>query len=298
MSAELIRGSEVAKAIAEVTRQRVARVAELRGTAPGLAVILVGEDPASRSYVAGKRKQCQQLGIRALDHDLPAGTPEADLLSLIDRLNRDSAVDGILVQSPLPGQIDEAKVLEGLDPDKDVDGFHPENLGRLMLGRPTFIPCTPYGVQQLLVRSGVAVAGKQVVVVGRSHLVGKPLANLLLNKGPGADATVTVCHSRTADLAAHTRRAVIMVAALGKPKAITAEMVKTGAVVIDVGVNRIGTSPSGKALLCGDVDFEAVKEKASKITPVPGGVGPMTIAMLMQNTVLAAERTLRIASSV
>ncbi len=214
---------------------------------------------------------------------------EVDLLKLIDQYNGDSKIHGILVQLPLPKHIDEGKVLYAIDPRKDVDGFHPVNVGKLMIGEPDYLPCTPAGIQQLLIRSGTKIEGSEVVVVGRSNIVGKPIANILLQKREGANATVTVCHTRTKDMASHTRRADILIVAAGKPKAVTADMVKEGAVVIDVGVNRIGKTPEGKAILCGDVDFEAVKEKASAITPVPGGVGPMTITMLMMNTVKAAK---------
>jgi methylenetetrahydrofolate dehydrogenase (NADP+)/methenyltetrahydrofolate cyclohydrolase len=214
---------------------------------------------------------------------------EADLLKLIDQYNKDPKIHGILVQLPLPKHIDEGKVLYAIDPRKDVDGFHPVNVGKLMIGEPDYLPCTPAGIQQLLIRSGTNIEGAEVVVVGRSNIVGKPIANILLQKREGANATVTVCHTRTHDMASHTRRADILIVAAGKPKAVTADMVKEGTVVIDVGVNRIGKTPEGKAILCGDVDFEAVKEKASAITPVPGGVGPMTITMLMMNTVKAAK---------
>jgi methylenetetrahydrofolate dehydrogenase (NADP+) / methenyltetrahydrofolate cyclohydrolase len=292
MSAELIQGLDIARMVQAELREKIEKLSRTSGRSPGLAVVLVGDDPASQSYVGGKRKACEQLGVRSLDHDLPSNTSEEELMGLVQKLNGDSNVDGILVQLPLPKHIDESKVLLSILPDKDVDGYHPINIGKLLLGHPAFIPCTPHGVQQLLVRSGVSVEGAEVVIVGRSHTVGRPLANLLSQKGTGADATVTLCHSHTRDLAQHTRRADILVAAVGRPKTITASMVKEGAVVIDVGVNRVGTSPKGKALLCGDVDFENVSKVASRITPVPGGVGPMTIAMLMVNTVLAAEQHL------
>jgi methylenetetrahydrofolate dehydrogenase (NADP+)/methenyltetrahydrofolate cyclohydrolase len=271
-------------------RARVERLATA-GITPGLAVILLGDDPASRSYVRGKRKAAAELGIAALDHDLPAATTEAGLLGLIARLNSAPAVHGILVQLPLPAHVREDAVIEAIHPDKDVDGFHPVNAGRLVLGQPGFVPCTPAGILELLVRSSVPLAGRHAVIVGRSRIVGRPLSILLSQKGPRGDATVTVCHSRTPDLAAHCRRADILVAALGRPRAITADMVKEGAAVIDVGVNRVGTEAGGKAVLAGDVDFAPVAERAAFLTPVPGGVGPMTITMLMHNTVLAAEQT-------
>lgn len=289
-SATLIRGTAVAAELRAEIRARVERLATA-GITPGLAVILLGDDPASRSYVRGKRKAAAELGIAALDHDLPAATTEAGLLGLIARLNSAPAVHGILVQLPLPAHVREDAVIEAIHPDKDVDGFHPVNAGRLVLGQPGFVPCTPAGILELLVRSSVPLAGRHAVIVGRSRIVGRPLSILLSQKGPRGDATVTVCHSRTPDLAAHCRRADILVAALGRPRAITADMVKEGAAVIDVGVNRVGTEAGGKAVLAGDVDFAPVAERAAFLTPVPGGVGPMTITMLMHNTVLAAEQT-------
>jgi methylenetetrahydrofolate dehydrogenase (NADP+)/methenyltetrahydrofolate cyclohydrolase len=250
---------------------------------------LVGEDPASVSYVTAKQKTSHELGFYSIQDNQPADMAEDELLKLIDKYNTDPKIHGILVQLPLPKHIDEGKVLYAIDPRKDVDGFHPVNVGKLMIGEPDYLPCTPAGIQQLLIRSGAKIEGAEVVVVGRSNIVGKPIANILLQKREGANATVTVCHTRTKDMASHTRRADILIVAAGKPKAVTADMVKEGTVVIDVGVNRIGKTPEGKAILCGDVDFEAVKEKASAITPVPGGVGPMTITMLMMNTVKAAK---------
>ena len=229
------------------------------------------------------------MGIYSERYDLPADTGEEKLLALIDKLNKDQRIHGILVQLPLPKHINETKVLYAIDPKKDVDGFHPVNVGKLMIGEPDYLPCTPHGIWQLLLRSGVQIEGAEVVVVGRSNIVGKPIANILLQKKEGANATVTVCHTRTRDISFHTKRADILIVAAGKPKAITADMVKEGAVVIDVGVNRIGKTAEGKAILVGDVDFDAVKEKAKAITPVPGGVGPMTIIMLMLNTVRAAK---------
>ena len=255
---------------------------------PGLAVILVGDDPASQVYVRNKGKKCEELGMRSETIVLPAETSEEELLSRIDALNNDPAIHGFLVQLPLPKHIDEDKVIQAIDPDKDVDGFHPVNVGNMLIGKPGFLPATPAGVQQMLIRSGIETAGKHVVVVGRSNIVGKPMASLMVQRG--ADATVTVVHSRTKDLASITRQADILIVAIGKARFITADMVKDGAVVIDVGTNRIEdpTHPKGSRLV-GDVDFDEVSKKASAITPVPGGVGPMTICMLMANTVKAAE---------
>jgi methylenetetrahydrofolate dehydrogenase (NADP+)/methenyltetrahydrofolate cyclohydrolase len=289
MTAKIISGSEVAKEIREELRQEVAELKEKHNLTPGLVTILVGEDPASVSYVTAKQKTAHDLGFHSIQDNQPPDMAEADLLKLIDQYNKDPKIHGILVQLPLPKHIDEGKVLYAIDPRKDVDGFHPVNVGKLMIGEPDYLPCTPAGIQQLLIRSGTNIEGAEVVVVGRSNIVGKPIANILLQKREGANATVTVCHTRTHDMASHTRRANILIVAAGKPKAVTADMVKEGTVVIDVGVNRIGKTPEGKAILCGDVDFEAVKEKASAITPVPGGVGPMTITMLMMNTVKAAK---------
>ena len=290
MTAELIRGTVVAEQIRGELAAETVRLRETRGVVPGLVTILVGEDPASQSYVAAKSRTARELGFHSVQHTLPAATPEAELLDLLARCNADPRLHGILVQLPLPRQIDERRVLEAIRPEKDVDAFHPVNVGKLLLGNPDFLPCTPAGIQELLVRSGTELDGADVVVVGRSNIVGKPLAVMLAQKAPGANATVTLCHTRTRDLAAHTRRADVLIVAAGRPKAITAEMVKPGAVVIDVGVNRIGVIEQGKARLCGDVDFDAVKEVAAKITPVPGGVGPMTITMLMRNTLRAAQR--------
>ena len=289
MTAKIILGTEVAKEIREELKKEVASLKEKHGITPGLVTILVGEDPASVSYVTGKQKTAKELAFHSLQDTQPADISEARLLELIDKYNRDKNIHGILVQLPLPKHINEARVLYAIDPKKDVDGFHPVNLGKLMIGEADFLPCTPAGIQQLLIRAGVPIDGAEVVVVGRSNIVGKPIANILLQKAAGANATVTICHTRTRDLASHTRRADILIVAAGKPKAVTADMVRPGAAVIDVGVNRIGLTPEGKAKLCGDVDFEAVKEIASVITPVPGGVGPMTIIMLMANTVKAAR---------
>src|SRR3972149_6001591 len=288
MAATLIKGSEISKQIKEELKQEVARLKEKHNLVPGLATILVGEDEASKVYVGQKKKTGKELGIHSERINLPGDTTEAELLALVEKLNKDSRIHGILVQLPLPKHINETNVLYAIDPKKDVDGFHPVNVGKLMLGEPDFIPCTPHGIQELLIRSGVKTDGAEAVVVGRSNIVGKPIANMLLQKKKGANATVTICHTGTKDIASHTRRADILIVAAGKPKTITADMVKEGVVVIDVGVNRVGMTKEGKAILCGDVDFEGVKEKASMITPVPGGVGPMTITMLMMNTVKAA----------
>jgi len=289
MTAQIISGTEVAKQIREELKQEIAELKEKHNLIPGLATVLVGEDPASQVYVGQKEKTSLVLGIYSERHDLPADTSEKKLLTLIDKLNKDPKIHGILVQLPLPKHINETEVLYAVDPKKDVDGFHPVNVGKLMIGEPDYLPCTPHGIQQLLVKSGIKIEGAEVVVVGRSNIVGKPIANILLQKSEGANATVTVCHTRTRDISFHTKRADILIVAAGRPKAITADMVKEGVVVIDVGVNRIGKTAEGKAILSGDVDFDAVKEKAKAITPVPGGVGPMTITMLMLNTVRAAK---------
>ena len=283
MAATLIKGSEISKQIREELKQEVSQLKEKHNLVPGLATILVGEDEASKVYVGQKEKACKELGIHSERINLPGNITEADLLTLIENLNKTNKIHGILVQLPLPKHINETNVLYAIDPKKDVDGFHPVNVGKLMLGEPDFIPCTPHGIQQLLIRSGIETTGAEAVVVGRSNIVGKPIANMLLQKKKGGNATVTVCHTGTKDIASHTRRADILIVAAGKPKTITADMVKEGVVVIDVGVNRL---PAG---LVGDVDFEGVREKAKAITPVPGGVGPMTIAMLMYNTVHAAK---------
>jgi methylenetetrahydrofolate dehydrogenase (NADP+)/methenyltetrahydrofolate cyclohydrolase len=289
MTAQLISGTEIARQIREELKEETTRLKEKFDVAPGLVTILVGQNPASMSYVTAKQKASKELGFHSIQENQPETITEADLLALIDRYNRDPKIHGILVQLPLPKHINETKVLYAIEPKKDVDGFHPVNVGKMMIGEADYLPCTPAGIQQLLIRSGVKTDGAEVVVVGRSNIVGKPITNILLQKQKGANATVTICHTGTRDIAFHTRRADILIVAAGKPKAITAEMVKEGAVVIDVGVNRIGMTQDGKARLCGDVDFDTVKEKASHITPVPGGVGPMTITMLMLNTVKAAK---------
>ncbi len=289
MSVKIIKGTEVARQIREELAGEVAGLKEKYAIVPGLVTLLVGENPASVSYVTAKQKTAKELGFYSVQDSLPADIPEGKLLERIAQYNHDPRVHGILVQLPLPKQVNETTILYAIDPRKDVDAFHPVNVGKLMIGAADFLPCTPAGIQQLLLRSGVTIEGAEVVVLGRSNIVGKPIANMLLQKQKGANATVTVCHTATRDVAAHTRRADILIVAAGRPRSVTADMVKEGAVVIDVGVNRLGKTPEGKAILCGDVDFEAVKEKAGAITPVPGGVGPMTITMLMQNTVKAAK---------
>ncbi len=289
MTAQIIDGSAISKTIIEELKQEVARLKEDHGVVPCLVTILVGNDSASQVYVRSKIKMCNYLGILSKQIDLPEETSEEELLKVIKQLNVDPSIHGILVQVPLPKHIKENKVLFAIDPDKDVDGFHPTNVGRMVIGEPVFLPCTPHGVQVLLQRSNIETKGAHVVVVGRSNIVGKPVANIMVQKALGANATVTICHSATKDIASITRQADILIVAMGKPKYITADMVKDGVVVIDVGVNQIGISPAGKRILCGDVDFENVKNKASYITPVPGGVGPMTIAMLMDNTVRSAK---------
>ena len=291
MSAKIISGKEIARQIREELHEQVARLAE-EGLVPGLATVLVGEDPASRLYVGMKNKAAAAAGIHSRQLTLSDETSEAELLALVDELNADPEIHGILVQLPLPKQIDEAKVLLAVDPAKDVDGFHPVNVGRLATGDPEVLaPCTPRGVIEMLMRSGADPSGKHVVVVGRSNIVGKPMAFLLLRRAPGGNATVTVAHSRTADLGAVTRTADILVVAVGWAGLVTGEMIKPGAVVIDVGTNRVDDPTRERGYkVVGDVEFDSAKEVASAITPVPGGVGPMTIAMLLANTVEAAVR--------
>jgi len=290
MVAEIISGNEIAKTIRAELKTETARM-KSSGVTPGLVVIIVGEDPASQVYVRKKGEACLELGIHSETIRLPASTSEDELLLLIEKYNKDPKFDGILVQLPLPKHISEEKVLLRIDPGKDVDGFHPINVGKMVIGAADcYLPCTPAGIQELLVRSGNDPKGKHVVVLGRSNIVGKPITNILLQKAAGADATVTICHSRTVDLPHFTKQADIIVAAMGVPNFLKADMVRDGVVVIDVGVNRIN-DPNAKSgcRLVGDVDFEAVKVKAKAITPVPGGVGPMTITMLMRNTVKAAK---------
>lgn len=290
MSAKIISGTETAKMIREELQIEVAELKEKHGVVPGLVTILVGEDPASQSYVTAKNKTAHALGIHSEQVTLDADTSEDDLLALVDKCNNDDKIHGILVQLPLPKHINEGKVLYAIDPNKDVDGFHPVNVGKMVLGEACFLPCTPHGILELLKRSGVETSGAEVVVVGRSNIVGKPIANLMLQKRDAGNATVTLCHTRTKDMDSHLKRADIIIAAVGVANMIKADQVKEGVVVIDVGVNRIGMTESGKAKLAGDVEFDSVKEKASAITPVPGGVGPMTITMLMKNTVQAARQ--------
>ncbi|HAA83473.1 MAG: Bifunctional protein FolD [Thermodesulfobacterium sp. 37_54] len=286
----ILKGSEIAKNLREQIKEEVRTLKEQYGLIPGLLTILVGENPASVSYVTAKQRVAKELGFYSVQENLPEDISEKTLLDLIEKYNQDPSIHGILVQLPLPKHIDEKKVICAINPKKDVDGFHPFNLGRLVMGHPTFIPCTPYGILFLLKEADIEVEGKEVVIIGRSNIVGKPLALLLMQKlKPVGNATVTVCHTATKDLAFHTKRADILIVAAGRPKFISGDMVKEGVVVIDVGVNRIGTTPEGKPILCGDVDFESVKQKASVITPVPGGVGPMTITMLMKNTLEAAK---------
>lgn len=287
----MISGTDIARDIRAEVAERVSRMREESDRVPGLATVLVGEDPASQAYVRMKNRAADEAGIRSRQIDLPADISEAELLGWVEGLNADPDVDGILVQLPLPGQIREDRVLLAIDPAKDVDGFHPVNVGRLNAGDPdVLVPCTPRGIVELLLRSGNDPAGRHVVIVGRSNIVGKPMASLLLRRGPGGNATVTIAHSRTADLGAVTRLGEILIVAIGRPEFVTAEMVRPGAVVIDVGVNRVDDPSAEKGYrLTGDVDFDGVREVASAITPVPGGVGPMTIAMLLSNTVDAAR---------
>ena len=295
MTAKIISGTEVAKEIRAELQQKVAKLKE-KGVTPGLVMIRVGEDPASVSYVTGKEKACEEVGIWSETFVLPESASEEELLAKVAEMNKAEHVDGILVQLPVPKHIDADKVLNLIDPAKDVDGFHPINVGKMLIGDPYFMPCTPHGAVELMVRSGNSPEGKHVVICGRSNIVGKPLMAMLVQKKAHANATISVVHTGTKNMAEITQQADILVAAMGSPEVIKADMVKEGVVVIDVGVNRVGMKPSKNdpskmvADLRGDVDFEAVKEKASAITPVPGGVGPMTITMLMMNTVVSAER--------
>lgn len=290
MSVQIIDGKAIASEIQGELAERIQKLTS-KGTTPGLAVVLVGEDPASLSYVTAKERDCEKVGIRSFDHRLPADTSEKELLDLIDTFNKDPEVHGILVQLPLPEQIKSENVLQRIDPAKDVDGFHPISLGRMITGLPSLLPCTPHGVVQMLLRSGYDPAGKRVVILGRSNIVGKPLANMLSLKQSGGNATVTICHSRTPDIPSITRKADILIAAIGSPRFVTKEMVAEGAIVIDVGVNRVEDRSKKRGYrLDGDVDFEAVSKIAKAISPVPGGVGPLTRTMLLYNTVTAAER--------
>ena len=283
MTATILDGKALSTQIRAEIAQEVATFVEQTGVTPCLAAVLVGEDPGSQVYVRNKQKACEKAGITSQLHRPSVETTTEELLALIDRLNGDPAVHGILVQLPLPKQIDERRVLEAVNPLKDVDAFHPDNVGRMVQGRPRFLPCTPHGIQQMLLRSNITIAGANVVIVGRSDIVGKPMAIMLMQRDKGGNATVTVCHSRTHDLPAVTRSADILIVAIGKAKFLTADMVKPGATVVDVGINRTDDG------LVGDVDFEAVKDVAGQITPVPGGVGPLTISMLLRNTLTAAR---------
>ncbi len=296
MAAKLIKGTELREKILEEIEAEVAEIKEKHGVVPGLVTILVGENPASISYVTLKIKTAHRLGFHEIQDTQSEDLSEEALLALIDKYNKDDAIHGILVQLPLPKQINEKKVLNAIDPDKDVDGFHPVNVGRLMIGgdEVKFPPCTPAGIQEMIIRAGVETKGAEVVVVGRSNIVGKPIANMMLQKGVGANSTVTVVHTATKDLAAHCQRADILIVAAGVPGLVKPEWIKPGSCVIDVGVNRIGEKISEKtgkkiAILSGDVDFDAAKEIAGWITPVPGGVGPMTITMLMKNTLKSVK---------
>ncbi len=289
MTAQIIDGKKIAVEIRAEAKLEASELIE-KGVQPCLVVVLVGEDPASKAYVGSKVKACQETGIKSIKLTHPEDTSEADLMDQIDQLNADESVHGILVQLPLPRHINEEKVTERIDPAKDVDGFHPVNVGKLNIGIDCLTPCTPTGIPEMIVRSGISMQGKHAVVIGRSNIVGKPMMSLLVQKGEKANCTVTCCHSGTEDLAYHTKQADIVIAAIGVPEFVTADMIKEGATVIDVGINRVDDSSIEKGYrLVGDVDFDSVVEKAGAITPVPGGVGPMTVAMLMKNTVKAAR---------
>jgi len=295
MTAEIISGTEISKTILEEIKKEVVEMKDKTGKVPGLVTILVGENPASISYVTLKVRTALNLGFNEIQDNQPEDLSEEDLLALIEKYNNDPEIHGILVQLPLPKHIDDKKVLNAINPDKDVDAFHPVNVGRLMIGgdEVRFLPCTPAGIQELIVRSGTETKGAEVVVVGRSNIVGKPIAMMMAQKGVGANSTVTIVHTGTKDLATHCKRADILVVAAGVPNLVEPEWIKPGATVIDVGVNRVGKNEkTGKAILKGDVDFEKAKEIAGKITPVPGGVGPMTICMLMRNTLRSAQKTI------
>ncbi len=284
VSARILDGKAIARQIEAEIADQVVDFIQNNALQPCLAAVLVGGDPASEVYVRNKRKACDRANIESQLHRLPADVGEDDLLRVIAKLNKADDVHGILVQLPLPDHLDASRILQAVNPLKDVDAFHPENVGRIVQGQPRFLPCTPHGIQQLLLRENIPLAGSHVVVVGRSDIVGKPIANMLMQRGRGGDATVTVCHSRTADLPAVTRLADILIVAIGRPRFVTADMVKPGAIVIDVGINRVDNR------LVGDVDFDGVREVAAAITPVPGGVGPLTVAMLMHNTYQAAQK--------
>ena len=283
MPAKILDGKQLAQQLRSELTEEVIEFIQNNSVVPCLAAVLVGDNPASEVYVRNKQRACEAVGIESQLHRLGSDASSDDLLKLIAKLNKDAEVHGILVQLPLPPQIDKNRVLLAVSPNKDVDAFHPENVGRLVQGRPRFLPCTPQGVQQLLIRSGIEIAGQHVVIIGRSEIVGRPLSIMLSQQGKGGDATVTLCHSRTRDLAGVTRQADILIAAIGRPKFVTAEMVKSGATVVDVGINRTDEG------VVGDVDYKAVAEVAGAITPVPGGVGPLTIAMLLRNTLSAAQ---------
>ena len=291
MTARLIDGKAISEAILQETENEAKELTTKTGVVPGLVVVLVGDNPASQYYVNNKKKTCLKMGWFSEVHEMPATSTMEQIIAEIEKLNADPRVHGILVQSPLPKGLDEYAILERINPTKDVDGFHPTNVGRLALGLPTFVACTPKGVVEMMIRSGIETKGKRVVIAGRSHIVGTPLALLLSRKAKGGDATVTIVHSRTVDMPAVCREAEILIAAMGQAEMITADYVKPGAVVIDVGINRVEDPTNKKGYrLTGDVDFKSVSEIASAITPVPGGVGPMTIAMLMSNTLVAAKR--------
>lgn len=290
MTAKIISGKQIAEDMRAEMKVELDELKAKHSIVPCLAVVLVGEDPASQVYVRNKKKSCDAIGIESIEHKLSADTPENELLALVEKLNNDDGVNGILVQLPLPKQIAENKVLNLILPEKDVDGFHPINVGRMLVGDPIFLPCTPHGVQQMLVRSGIEIEGSHVVVLGRSNIVGKPVAAILMQKAANANATVTICHSRTKNLAEITSQGDILIAAIGVPEFVKADMVKEGAAIIDVGVNRVEDSSKKSGFrLVGDVDFDDVKEKVGAISPVPGGAGPMTITMLLHNTIRAAK---------
>ena len=292
MSASILDGKQLAADMRADIATQVAKLKKEAGVTPGLGVILIGVDPASTSYVTAKEKACDEAGMYSQDVRVPATTTQEEALTLVRRMNADPRIHGILVQLPLPKHIDESAVINAIAPEKDVDGFTPVNVGRMMIGESCYLPCTPHGIIQMLLRAGVQTSGKHAVVVGRSNIVGKPVAHLLMRKAEGGNATVTVCHTGTRDLASFTRQADILVVAAGRPSTVTGDMIKPGAVVIDVGVNRIADATKKNGFrLAGDVDFDSAKEVASLITPVPGGVGPMTITMLLYNTLEAARRT-------
>ncbi|MBA7479713.1 Bifunctional protein FolD protein [subsurface metagenome] len=287
---KILSGKELAEKMRQEMKSETDELKMRHNLVPGLAVVLIGDNPASLSYVKGKEKACAQVGILSREYKFDADYKEEQLLKLIRELNNDPLIHGILVQLPLPDHINEEEILYAIDPTKDVDGFHPVNIGKMMIGAPSFLPCTPHGIQQLLLRNNIEISGKHVVIVGRSNIVGKPLAMILVQKNPGANATVTMCHTRTRNMAEITKLADILVVAAGRPHTVNADMVKQGAVVIDVGVNRVEDKSKKRGYrLIGDVEFDEVSEKASAISPVPGGVGPMTITMLLHNTIQSAK---------